>query len=176
MRAEALGVAECVVINEADKAVELHQGILERRCRKQNLGRVCKRGLERPANAIVGAVDVPQAVRLVDDDQIPRDDHQFVGLPRGKLIRADDERLLLEGTAHAVFLQLVVVLSFKDDGRQEELFFDFLRPLLAQVGRRDDKHAPSPFRPFLRQRRARLRWSFRGRLRRQGSPLWTGAT
>jgi hypothetical protein len=69
---------------------------------------------------------------------------------RGELVRADDKSLLLKGTAREIFLHLVIVAGFENNGRQEEFFLDLLRPLFAQVRRRDDKHAPPPLRPFLR--------------------------
>ena len=116
----------------------------------QHLRHVCERTLECSSDPVVGAIYVPQPVGFVDDDEVPRDDHQFVSMARRELIRADDKGFLFEGTAHAVFLHLIVVTSFKNYGRQKEFFLDLLRPLFAQISRRDDKHAPPPFRPLLR--------------------------
>ena len=78
--AEAFGIAERIVVDEADKAVKLHERILQRRRREQHLRRVGKRALEGLADAVVRPVDVAQPMRFVDDDQIPGNDHQLVGI------------------------------------------------------------------------------------------------
>ena len=114
MGAEALGIAERIVIDEADKPIEFHERVLQRRRRQQHLGCVRKRALERLADTIVGPVDVAEPVGFVDHDEIPRNDHEFVGIARGELKRADDKILLLEWAASAILLQFVIVASLQD--------------------------------------------------------------
>jgi hypothetical protein len=65
------------------------------------------------------------------------------------LKRADDEFLLLEGTADAVPPHFVIVSRFKDERWKEELFLDVLRPLLAPVGGCDYQNAALAFGPLL---------------------------
>ena len=56
----------------------------------------------------------------------------------------------LERFKISLFDCLVVGLSFQYPARQEELFGQFLMPLLAQIGRRNDQNPPFPFSPSLR--------------------------
>ena len=72
----------------------------------------------------------------------------------GKLVGANDDVVLLKRAADTVFRQLVIVSSFENSGWQKELLFDFLRPLFAQICRRDDKDASLALCPFLGKHKA----------------------
>ncbi len=67
-RSKALEVAERVLVHDADQTVELQQGILERRRREQHLRERRDGLLDREGDLARCLVDVPQAVRFVDDD------------------------------------------------------------------------------------------------------------
>ena len=86
---------------------------------------------------------------FVDHHQLPRDNHKLVSVTGGKLVGANDDVVLLKRAADADLRHLVIVSSFQNSGWQEELLFDFLRPLFAQICRRDDKDASLALRPFL---------------------------
>jgi hypothetical protein len=51
---------------------------------------MCHRLFEHLGNDVAGLVNVAQAVRFVEHDQIPRDALEVVGLGFGELIGADD--------------------------------------------------------------------------------------
>jgi hypothetical protein len=73
-----------------------------------------------------------------------------------KLEGTDHKLLLLEGVARTVLSHFVVVLGLKNNGRQEELFLNLLRPLLAQVGGRFDQNPALTLGPFLGKHQPRL--------------------
>lgn len=118
--------------------------------------------LERLGDDVAGLVDVAQAMRFVENDQVPRDFLDVVGLGLGELVGADDraggehERVPLRLLAAVSFLQRVVALGFEDQPLQTELVLQFLMPLLAQVGGDDDENPAPPFGPALRNDQARL--------------------
>ncbi len=154
--AKALGVAESVIVNDADQPVEFHKGILKRRCRQQNLGRIRQGIFERPAYLVVGAIHIAQPVGLVDHREVPGRNHKLFRVTRGELERANDQRVLLERSADAVLDHLVVILGFENECREKELFLQLLRPLLAQVRRSNDQNSALPLGPFLGQDQASL--------------------
>ena len=151
LRAEALRVAKGIVVDQTDQAIELHERILKRRGCQQNLRRVRKGSLQGAAGFVVGAIDTPEAMRLVDNGKVPFRDHELVALAGRELGGTDDDRRLLERLAHAVFPQAIIGCAFEDRRRKEEFFGHLLRPLLAQVGRADDENAALPLGPFLGQ-------------------------
>jgi hypothetical protein len=97
---------------------------------------------------------VAEPVRLVYHNEIPRNDHEFVGIARGELKRADDEILLLERAACAILFEFVIIASLQDCRREEKFLCELLRPLLPKVRRRDDKNAAFALRPFLGEHEA----------------------
>ena len=154
--AKAFGVAEGIIVDDADKAIELHERILEGRRRQQHLWYVGERGFKGAPNFVIRSVDIPQTVGFIDDDEIPRRDHELVGMARGKLERADNDSLLLERALLALFDHFVVVARFENECRQKEFFFDLLRPLLTKVSRTNNQDEAFAFRPFLGKDEARF--------------------
>jgi len=156
--AEAFQIAEGVIVDERDEPVEFEQGILERRRGQQHLGTPLQRLFQGVGDDAGGFVDVPQAVGLVDDHQVPRDRDDIVRFVAGEVVGADDEAGLvgLEGIGVARLDGLVVGAGFEDGGGQEELLGEFLMPLLAQVRRGDDEDAAPPLGPALREEDASL--------------------
>ena len=69
--AEALQVAERVLVDEAHQAEQFEQGVLQRRRREQQLVLAGERQLEGVGDDVGWLVDVAQPVRLVDDHEVP---------------------------------------------------------------------------------------------------------
>ena len=81
-----------------------------------SLRRSCQRVLERVGDHVRRLVDVPQPVRFVDHDQVPRRGRNVGGLAPRELVRADDDRMpsASNGLEVAVADRLVVRLRFED--------------------------------------------------------------
>ena len=155
--AKALEVAESVLVDDADEAEEFEQRVLQRRGREQKLVAFLQRQLERVGDDVGRLVDVAQPMGFVDDDEVPWRRSDIGRLAARKLIGADDDGVLhLERLKIPLFDCLVVGLRFQYPARQEELFGQFLMPLLAQIGRHDDENTPLPLRPSLRKDKTRL--------------------
>ena len=90
-------------------------------------------------------------MRLVDHDQIPFRHHELVTLTSRELEGTDHDRGLLEGAKDTLLAQAVIGAAFEDNGREEELLGQLLRPLFAEVRWADDENATLPFGPFLGQ-------------------------
>lgn len=109
-----------------------------------------QRLLEGLGDDVAGFVDVAQAMRFVEDDQVPVDALDIVSLGLRELVGTDDRT---GGEQERVPLLLladrVVAFGFEDQPLQAELVLQLLMPLLAQVRRNDDEHLPPPFRPAL---------------------------
>ena len=65
--------AKNVGVNEGHEAVELHEGVLEGRGRKEKLLRGGKGGAEGLGVLVVLLVDVAEAMGFIEDDEIPGD-------------------------------------------------------------------------------------------------------
>ena len=151
LRAEAIKVSEHPVIDEADQPIEFEQRVLQRRRGQERLGvNARQRLLEGLGDDVAGFVDVAQAMRFVEDDQVPVDALDIVSLGLRELVGTDDrtggeqERVPL-----LLFADRVVAFGFEDQPLQAELVLQLLVPLLAQVRWNDDEHLPPPFRPAL---------------------------
>lgn len=149
--AEAVQVAKHALINQADQAIQLQKGVLQRRGREQHFGGdVRQRLFQRFGNDIAGFIDVAQAVGFVQHDQIPGDGLDVFGLGFGKLVRADDgARVAQKRLGQPLFAQGVVAFGFENQPLQAEFVLQLLMPLLAQIGRDDDEHLAPPLRPAL---------------------------
>ena len=116
-----------------------------------------QRLLEGLGDDVAGFVDVAQAMRFVEDDQVPVDALDIVSLGLRELVGTDDrtggeqERVPL-----LLFADRVVAFGFEDQPLQAELVLQLLMPLLAQVRRNDDEHLPPPFGPALGKDQAGL--------------------
>ena len=109
-----------------------------------------QRLLEGLGDDVAGFVDVAQAMRFVEDDQVPVDALDIVSLGLRELVGTDDrtggeqERVSL-----LLFADRVVAFGFEDQPLQAELVLQLLMPLLAQVRRNDDEDLPPPLGPAL---------------------------
>ena len=90
-------------------------------------------------------------MRLVDHHQIPSDSLDLSCLTFGELIGTDDDFRRLKWPKLPMFHGGVVGLGLKDAAGKKEFFGKLLKPLLAEVGRGDDKDTPPAFGPFLRK-------------------------
>ena len=151
---EAFSVAEGLIVDEANQAVQLHQRVLQWGGGQQHLGRVRQRPLESSADLVVGAVDVAQPVGFIDDHQIPLRHHQIRALSGRELKRANHQSGLFERIADTALPLTVVFGTFENLTGQEKLVGHLLRPLLAQIGRADDQDAPLALDPLLSQHQA----------------------
>ncbi len=68
---EALQIAERVLVDETHKAEQFEQRVLQRRRRQEQLGLVAESLLQRVRDHVGRFIDVPEAVRFVEDDEIP---------------------------------------------------------------------------------------------------------
>ena len=93
---EALQVAEGVFVNEAHQAEQLQQRVLQWRRREQQLVFAGQRQLERVGDDVRRLVDVAQAVRFVNDHQIPWLRMDICRLALGELVGADNDLRSLE--------------------------------------------------------------------------------
>ena len=113
---------------------------------------ILKRLLERVGNNVGRLVHVAQAVRFVNDHEVPRRVCDIRRLVAGKLVGTDNDRVTgFEGLEIPGLDRGVIGLGFQNLAGQEKLFGQFLMPLLAQIGRRDDQNTAFPFCPSLRQ-------------------------
>ncbi len=154
--AEALEVAEGMLVDEAHQAEQLQQGVLQRRRGEQQFVPAGQGLLERIGDDVRRLVDVAEAVRFVNHHQIPRHGLDVAGLALGELVGANNDLGCLEGADLALADGGVVRLGFEDAARQKELLGQLLIPLLAQVRRRDHQNAPLALRPHLRQHETRF--------------------
>ena len=90
-------------------------------------------------------------MRLVDHHQIPGKSPDLLSLALGELIGTDDDFRRLKWPKLSLFHGGVVGLGLKNAAGKKEFFGKLLKPLLAKVGRGDDKDAPPAFGPFLRK-------------------------
>ena len=147
--AEAVKAAEDAVINDADEAVEFEQAVLQRGGGKQDFRTdVSQRVLQGFGDDVAFFIDVAQAVRFVEHDEIPGDTLDVGRFGFGELVGTDDGAFLIP-RVFVGFAQGGVVFLFKDDAVQTEFFLYFLMPLFAQVGRGDDKNAAFALCPVL---------------------------
>src|SRR5271157_2799536 len=100
--AEALEVAEGMLINEADEAEEFEQRVLQRRGREQQLVFVGERQLQRVRDDVGWLIDIPQTVGFVHYHEIPRSIGNIGGFVSRKLVRADDDVVAFERAKYAL--------------------------------------------------------------------------
>jgi hypothetical protein len=155
-RSEALKVAEGKIVDHTDQPVELQERVLKRRGREQHL-RIGHHGvLDRKRDLAGRLVDVPEPVRLVDDDQVPRGLSKVGVLRAGELVRAENDRRLVEGVHAPASDSLVEGPALQDQGGQVKLVRQLLRPLLAQVRRDDHEQVALSLGPLLGEQQARF--------------------
>ncbi len=155
--AEALEVAEDLVVDDADQAEQLEERVLERRGREQELRRRRQGLLQRVGDDVGRLVDIAQPVRFVHHHQVPGRVVDVRRLVARELVRADDDVSVgLEGPELAGLDGVVVGLRFENPARQEKLVRQLLMPLLAKVRRRNHEHSAFSLGPPLRQHQARL--------------------
>ena len=154
---EALEVAEYVVIDDAHQAVKLQQGVLQGCGGQEDLGRAAQSGFDGFAGFVAGLIHIAQAMRLVDDHEVPAHLRQLLVVLSGKRIGAnDDGRLLVKRIALALCFQPAIGLGVEHEGREEEFVGQFLAPLLAQAGRGDNEELAAALRPLLREQYPRF--------------------
>jgi hypothetical protein len=156
--AEAVQIAEYALVDKADQSVQFQQGILERRCRQQDLVRQRQCIAQDAGGLVLRLIDVAQAMGFVDDHQVPRHGLHVLGFACRELIGADEYggavACEVERVCRTVLDGLAVGPGFKQAGGDTELVCQFLMPLLAQVGRGDDQNAALALGPFLRDQQA----------------------
>jgi len=141
-----------MIVDEADDTVKLHQRVLKRRSRQEQLGRGADGVTDPTSGLCVGLVHVSETVRLVDNGSVPTDLLDLIGMARSELVRADDERVsTVEGVESAVLFLGEVCLSIQHCCGQVELLAEFLLPLLAEDGGHNEKNVATAFGPSLRQ-------------------------
>ena len=137
--AKTLEIAEGVLVDDAGKAEEFEQRVLQRRSRQKKLVPFLQCQLERVRYDVGWFVNVAQAVGFVDDHEIPRGcRHVRRFAPREMVGANDDSVLYLERPEIPLFDRLVVRLGLQYPAGEEEFFRQFLIPLLAQIGRHDN--------------------------------------
>ena len=94
--AEAFEVAESVLVNEADEAEQFEQRILQRRGGEQELVLARQHCLQRVRDDVGRLVNIPEPVRFINHDQIPRHRGDVRGLVAGELVGADYDGIALE--------------------------------------------------------------------------------
>ena len=125
-------------------------------------------------NLVCVFVDVSQAVRLIDNHQIPLNLLDVSLFASGKVIRADDDFLLLKGIQTALFDLLIEKLCFQNPRWKKELIQQLLVPLLAKIGRQDDQNSSFSLRPFLGYDYSRFDGFAQSHLICQDSPFGQG--
>src|SRR5690606_30088392 len=102
-------------------------------------------------NDVAGLVDVAQAMRFVENDQVPVNALEIVSLGLGELVGTDDRTGGEEEWILSILLaDRVVAFGFENQSLQAELVLQLLVPLLAQVGRNDDENLAASLGPALR--------------------------
>ena len=86
--AEALEVAEGMLVNEADEAEQFEQRVLQGRGREQQLGTFLQRLLERVGDDVRGLVDIAEAVGFVNHHEVPSRVRDVGGLACGRTGRS----------------------------------------------------------------------------------------
>ena len=149
--AETAEIAEGVIVDDADEAEEFEQGVLQRSGGEQELVAFLQGSLEHVGDDVRGLVNIPQPVGFVDHHEIPRSPMDIGGLVAGKLVGANDHRILLrlEGTETAHPDRGVVGLRLQNGAGQEEFLVHLLMPLFPEIRGRDDENPALPLRPFL---------------------------
>lgn len=129
--AEAREIAEREVIDDAGQAVELEERVLERGRCQEYLREGCDGVLNRQCDSARSLVDVPEAVSLVDDHEVPRCLAEVSLLRSGEVVRAEDDGFLKEGVQIARADGGVEAALLDDQRGQVELLLQLLAPLLA---------------------------------------------
>ena len=89
---EALEIAECIFVDEADEAEELQKRILQRRRGEKQFLFLGERLLEGVRDDIRRLVDIAKAVGLIDDDEIPGGGVDVRRFAPRELVGTDDDR------------------------------------------------------------------------------------
>ena len=86
---------------------------------------------------------------LVDDGQVPLGVADVRRFGLGKLVRADDDFVGVEGIEVTGFDGRIETLGLQNDGRKEEFLQQLAGPLFPEVGRANNQEAAFMFRPVL---------------------------
>src|SRR5690606_36441955 len=118
---------------------------------QQHLGvNVRQRILEGFGNDVAGLVDVAQAMRFVENDQVQVNALDIVSLGLGELVGTDDRTGGEEEWILSILLaDRVVAFGFENQSLQAEFVLQLLVPLLALVGRNDDENLAASLGPTL---------------------------
>ena len=119
--AELLGIAEQIWVEEQRQAIQLHQRILQRRRRQQQLLLPGKGDAQRLPDFIAVPVRIAQLVRLIKHHTIPIRCLQWRGILARKIIRDNQ---------HAICKRRQTALG--NFAGQGEFLVQLLLPLLAQ--------------------------------------------
>src|SRR5690606_17790321 len=111
--------------------------------------------LEGLGNDVAGFVDVAQAMRFIEDNQVPVDALDIFSLGLRELVGTNDRAgCELERVAPRLLADRVVALGFQNKPLQAELVLQLLMPLFAQVGRDYDEDPALSLCPALRDDQA----------------------
>ena len=150
-----IDAGEILCVNDADEAVELVEVVLERRGSKEDFFVRKKSTSDCGGNLVLLLEHVPELVRLVKYDEIPRCLADLLSMLGGKMVGADDDIVLDEGILISSFL-LFVGLADQDGGGEEELLPQLEAPLVTEGCWNDDEYPPLVFGPALGQDDTRL--------------------
>jgi hypothetical protein len=135
-----------VLLQSADEPEEFHQRVLERSGGQEDLGLTGHCPFDRAGDLVTGLVDVPQAMCLVDDHEVPRHGPDGVRLGTSEVVGADDHGgFVVEEISDAGFLTGGDRPGIEDDRGNEELLRQLLHPLIPQCGRHDREDPPATF-------------------------------
>ncbi len=82
---------EDLVVDERNESLEFEQRILQRGCGEQELRPISDCGTDLPGGFVPRFVDVAEAVRLIDDGQVPRDRLHVCQFGTHELVRDDED-------------------------------------------------------------------------------------
>src|SRR3989304_9500879 len=96
-------------------------------------------------------VNISQMMGLINNHQVPIDLLDIGILWPGKVVRTDNDFILMKWVKIAFPDFFVEGFRFKDTGREEKLICQFLIPLFPEAGGDYNQYPSLPFSPFLRK-------------------------
>jgi len=147
--AEALEVTKGALVDKTDQSVQFQKRILQRSGGEEQFWCVLERLLQCVGNDVRRLIHIPQPVCFINDHKVPVRGTDIRCFTARELVRANDDVLDVEGLGVALLDRSIIGLGFEDAARQEELFLQFLVPLLTEIGRRDGQEMAFALCPSL---------------------------
>ena len=151
VRAKAALVPENFFVNERCQAIQLHQGVLQRRGGQQQLLAPGQCALERLPGFMTFAVGVAQFVGFVNHDHIPGHSCQLGFHAGSEMDGHDADDITVQRVVDAAFAKQVPGARIKHFSGQVEFVGQLLRPLLAQRSGANHQQASPALGPQLAQ-------------------------